>query len=178
MTPAWYMKFHEGQDINSLDRVGGLPTHLLEEWPTLDGEPMVFIAQFSCHAERLPFSDTLAIQIYQEDPDNGCSEPYIYRMPLDAPKNAGGIGHAYEGPVPHAITWEYREDPEAFDFDADDWERQFESKPWGCPTFPDILENGQRFFMHLNEEPAGLNFGGDELLLAIDSDENVIWTGA
>lgn len=176
MISAWYMQFTKG-DTGALDRVVGLPTHLPLEWPTVDGRPLSFLAQFACHPERLRIPDTFAIQVYLDDPSLGLPDPHVVKLPLNAPRNESQFGTACEHATLHEVTWSHREDPDEEEVDEDDM-HLCQSKLWGSPYFSDILPSGHRLLLHLNEAPAGFNFGGDELMLAIDDQFNIVWVAA
>ena len=172
--PAWYMKFTLGHR-GSLDRVGGLPTHLPPAFPrSADGErPLMFIGQFHCHPDRLVLGDTFLLQVYQDVP-HGLPDPVVIRVPRDAPRNTQQLGTPAPGVLPHDIEWEYREDPDESD------EHNLElaaSKLWGRCYFGDLAP-GERLLLFLDEQPAGFNFGGDELMLAITEVNEIVWVGA
>ena len=90
MIPAWYIKFKKGHH-GSLDRVGGLPTHVPPEYPVDDGEMLQFVAQFECDAERLPVADTFLLQIYRGDPCSSTADPVAVRVPFGAKENTNLI---------------------------------------------------------------------------------------
>jgi hypothetical protein len=77
--------------------------------------------------------------------------------------------------IPHDIAWEYRDDPDESDEDSQELAA---SKLWGKCYFDHALESGERLLLFLDEQPAGFNFGGDELILAINRDNEIIWVGA
>ena len=94
MKPAFYMQFVNGH-FGSLDRTGGLPTHLPPEFPLCpSGKVMAFLAQFYCTDERLTLPGTLCIQLYQDvDVDMGGGPwPVAVSVPVVAKPNIEGLG--------------------------------------------------------------------------------------
>lgn len=165
MIPAWYMRFAPGHH-GALDRVGGVPSHLPAALPTNHaGRPLRLLAQFYCDGVRLDLPDALCLHIYQDDPD-GDPVPVPVLVPPDADPNTGGLGAPDPRVAPHDIRWEYRPDPD----EARDWEAELAaSKLGGVCYFADALDPGERLLLFLAERPVGFNFGGDELMLAINA---------
>jgi hypothetical protein len=158
------MRFIPGHH-GALDKVGGLPTHLPATFPTNNaGQPLRFLAQFYCDGVRLRLDGTLCLQVYQDIPD-GDPIPVIVRVPPGAELNSAQLGVPDPAVIPHDIEWEYREDPD----DAPDWRTDLaSSKLGGVCYFPDAIDPDERLLLFLDERPAGFNFGGDELMLAIN----------
>ena len=174
MIPAWYMKFVPGHR-GALDRVGGLPTHLPPQWPSSPtGRPLRFEAQFECDGIRLSLPDTFLLQIYRDDPCQN-PDPVVIRVPFDATENTDQIGISDPDAIPHDIEWVYGEDPDDPDPENTDTAA---SKLWGVCYFSRVIESGERLLLFLDEDPVGFNFGGDELMLAIDDHNNIFWVGA
>jgi hypothetical protein len=145
--------------------VGGLPTHLPPDFPTGDADrPLLFLAQFYCDGTRLRLDGALCLQVYQDIPD-GDPIPVIVRVPHGAELNSAGLGIPDPEVVPHDIEWEYREDPD----EAPDWKDDLAaSKIGGLCYFSHAIDSGERLLLFLDEDPANFNFGGDELMLAIN----------
>ena len=76
-----YMRFVSGHH-GSLDRVGGIPTHLPPEDLGGNLAQMYFVGQFYCSESRLNLPGTLCLQIYQEAPDDDLLEPDVDRSGL------------------------------------------------------------------------------------------------
>jgi hypothetical protein len=158
------MRFIPGHH-GALDRVGGLPSHLPPAFPVnYAGRPLRFLAQFYCDGTRLSLPDALCLQVYQDGPDGG-PVPVPVLVPLGAEPNAGRCGTPDPRVAPHDIEWEGRDDP---DEPADDQVELAASKFGGACYFPQALDPGERLLLFLDERPAGFNFGGDELMLAIN----------
>lgn len=172
MVSAWYMKFVEGHH-GSLDRVGGLPSHLPANYPTFEGTQLQFVAQFQCDDRRLRVGDSFLVQIYRGDPCLSVADPVVVFVPHGAPENSEAVGVPDPDAKPHDVHWELRHDP-----DNGDSLEDLESKLWGTCYFGGIVPDGYRLFLSLCEMPADFNFGGDELMLAIDETRGVLWIGA
>jgi hypothetical protein len=131
------MRFSEGPD-DTLDRIGGLPTHLPAAFPTYEpsGEVLAFIAQIYCTPERLAIPNTLCVHLYQEvEP-----LPVAIRVPSDARENRNNLGRAHPSIRQFRIDWEMKNDPEEItdNFEYTDEERQLmESKVGGTPYYTD-----------------------------------------
>jgi hypothetical protein len=174
MVPAWYMKFVPGHH-GALDRVGGLPTHLPPEWPTSStGKPLRFEVQFHCDGVRLKLENTFLLQIYRDDPCEN-PQPVVVRVPFGTQPNSQQMGTPDPDAAPHDIEWDYREDPNEA---GDDSLELVASKLWGTCYFAHALQAGERLLLFLDEKPVGFNFGGDELMLAIDQAGDIHWVGA
>jgi hypothetical protein len=173
MVAAWYMKFRDGHS-GCLDRVGGLPTHLPPKWPrSSDGErDLRFLAQVHCDGTRLSLGETFLLQIYQDIPE-GDVGPVVVKLAHDAKQNARNEGQPDPGVKPFDIQWEYREDPD----DSEQIER-VDSKLWGTCFFSRVIGEGKRLLLTFDEDPACFNFGGDELMLAINGAGEIFWVGA
>ena len=61
---SYHMIFKNGYS-GSLNKCGGLPTHLPEVWPQIDGTDLAFLFQLYCDGEKLNIPNTLCIQGYQ-----------------------------------------------------------------------------------------------------------------
>ena len=164
MIPAWYMKFVTGQH-GAFDRVGGLPSHLPPAFPNnYEGQPLRFLAQFYCDGTRLNFPGVLCLQVYQDEPD-GDPIPVPVFVPLGAAPNADLLGVPDPRVVRHDIEWECREDP---DESTSDLVELAASKVGGVCYFSHALDPGEHLLLFLDEQPADFNFGGDELMLAVN----------
>ena len=77
----------------SLNKCGGLPTHLPEVWPQIDGTDLAFLFQLYCDGEKLNIPNTLCIQGYQlfEEGDYN-SDIVVVQLPLNAKENIQQIG--------------------------------------------------------------------------------------
>jgi hypothetical protein len=139
-----------------------------------DGKPLRFVAQFHCDGVRLKLDDTFLLQVYRDDP---CENPVpvVVRVPQGAELNSRQFGTPDPDAAPHDIEWEYREDPEET---SDDSLELAASKLWGVCYFSHALNAGERLLLFLDEKPVGFNFGGDELMLAIDDSGSIHWVGA
>jgi hypothetical protein len=138
------------------------------------GKPLRFEAQVHCDGVRLKLDDTFLLQVFREDP---CENPVpvVVRVPFGAKPNSEQLGTRDPDAAPHDIEWEYREDP---DESGDDSLDLVASKLWGTCYFPHALNPGERLLLFLDEKPVGFNFGGDELMLAIDDTGDIHWVGA
>lgn len=165
MIAAWYMTFVPGHH-GALDRVGGLPSHLPPAFPDNGaGQPLRFLAQFYCDGTRLHLPGVLCLQIYQDEPD-GDPIPVPVFVPVGALPNSNESGRPAPDVILHDIEWEYREDP---DEPSDDRVDIAKSKLGGVCYFSHALDQGERLLLFLEEYPPEFNFGGDELMLAVDS---------
>ena len=174
MIPAWYMTFRRGHS-GGLDRIGGIPTHLPPDFPRSPDpdSSLVFLAQFECHPERLALPDTFLLQVYLHV-TGGMETPVVIRVGHDAEENVDGVGVPYPDVVPHDVEWTYREDPD----ESMESDRSLaEAKVWGCCYYFDALEPGERLLLNLTEEPGRFDFGGDELMFAINESNDIIWFG-
>ena len=72
----------------SLNKCGGLPTHLPEVWPQIDGTDLSFLFQLYCDEEKLNIPNTLCIQGYQlfEEGDYN-SDIVVIQLPPNAKEN-------------------------------------------------------------------------------------------
>ena len=77
----------------SLNKCGGLPMHLPEVWPQIDGTDLAFLFQLYCDGEKLNIPNTLCIQGYQlfEEGDYN-SDIVVVQLPLNAKENIQQIG--------------------------------------------------------------------------------------
>jgi hypothetical protein len=173
--PAYYMRFTAGHH-GSQDRIGGLPSHLPSAAPVWEvtGNELVFLAQFSCHPERLPLADSLCLQLYQnaesyvsDDNNPAQYEPYVTAvlLPSAAPPNTAGMGRPCPNLRPFDIAWEYREDLDDF---KSDYARVIGSKAQGTCCFANYLAPNERLLITLEEYPLGFNFGGSTLFVLIN----------
>lgn len=122
------------------------------------------MAQFYCDGTRLNLPGILCLHLYQDEPD-GDPIPVPVLVPLDATPNDARLGVTDPRVHPHDITWEYREDP---DEASDEQLEVCASKIGGTCYFSHALETGERLLMFLSERPGNFNFGGDELMLAVN----------
>ena len=89
---SYHMIFKDGY-FGSLNKCGGLPTHLPEIWPQIDGTDLAFLFQLYCDGERLNIPNTLCIQGYQLFEEGFYNlDIVIIRLPLDAKENVQQIG--------------------------------------------------------------------------------------
>lgn len=167
------MRFSDGAE-NCLDKIGGLPTHRPEAFPTSEstGEELAFIAQFYCTPDRLTIPNTLCVQLYQDIEDE--PEPVAIRLPLDARENLDNLGSVHPSIRQLRIDWELRSDPDEIpeDFELTDAERQLmESKVGGTPYYTDDeLPLDHAYLLQLCEDPAGFDFAGRKAIITMDPD--------
>ena len=114
------------------------------------------------------------MQIYMDVPE-GLPDPVVVRVGHNALENTAQIGTPDPNVIPHDIEWERREDPEE---SGEDNIELVASKLWGKCYFDDIFGSDERLLLFLDEQPAGFNFGGDELMLAINDAEAIRWVSA
>lgn len=89
---SYHMIFKNGYS-GSLNKCGGLPTHLPEVWPQIDGADLAFLFQLYCDGEKLNIPNTLCIQGYQlfEEGDYN-SDIVVIQLPPNAKENIQQIG--------------------------------------------------------------------------------------
>lgn len=89
---SYHMVFKNGY-FGSINKCGGLPTHLPEIWPQIDGADLAFLFQLYCDGEKLNIPNTLCIQGYQlfENGDYN-SDIVVIQLPLDAKENIQQVG--------------------------------------------------------------------------------------
>lgn len=161
---------------STLDRIGGLPTHLPPEFPSCPSneEPMAFIAQFQCIESRIPVDDARLVQIYQCADDDPW--PVAITIPKDAPENTECLGVPQPLLDPAAINWNVvNESVEPGDWNTvealppEQEGRLQSSKAGGFCYYDDLVEDGERFLLQL-QEPDALRcvFGGQTLVLLLD----------
>jgi hypothetical protein len=139
-----------------------------------EGKPLRFEAQIHCDGVRLKLDNTFLLQVYRDDP---CEDPVpvVVRVPFGAKPNSEQVGTPDPDAAPHDIEWDYREDPD--ERTADNLELAA-SKLWGVCYFSQVVNPGERLLLFLDEKPVGFNFGGDELMLAIDESGDIHWVVA
>ncbi len=92
---SYHMVFKEGYS-GSLNKCGGLPTHLPEQWPQLDGTDLTFLFQLYCDNDKLNIPNTLCIQGYQLITDGDYdSDIVVIQLPLHAKENLLKKGLAF-----------------------------------------------------------------------------------
>lgn len=162
------MRFSEGE-YDCLDKIGGLPTHLPEIFPS---ENLSFIAQIYCTPERLAIPDSLCVQLYQEE--DGDPLPVAIRLPIGARENREKWGRAHSDIRHFRIDWDLRDDPDDIPVSIDDIVDEcklMESKVGGTPFYTDDeLPLGHVYLLQLSEHPAGLNFADRMAIVTMDSD--------
>jgi hypothetical protein len=178
--PAFYMHFHQGHEGQSLDRIGGVPSHLPESFPSgagASGGQLAFIAQFYCTSERLNIPGTLCIQLYQDRDvgEGGDPLPVAIRVPVGARQNTQRLGMVHPGIEVHDIVFEAKDDPDELSDDLwlSDQDRYIlDSKVGGTPCYTDDeLPLGHRYLLQLGEEPAGFNFADRRAIVTLGPDE-------
>jgi len=177
MAHSHYMRFTTAIG-HSLDRIGGLPTHLPPEFPRcpFSGEPMSFVAQFHVVEPRLSVRDARLIQIYQCLDD----EPWPIAITLgrDAPENTEDLGVIQPLLDPAAIEWNLVNEPvEPGDWDAvetlplEEEGRLQSSKAGGFCYYDSAIDAGEQFLLQLCEpDPLRRVFGGQTLVLLLNRD--------
>jgi len=94
MSISYHMVFKK-EYTGSLNKYGGLPTHLPSCWPQIDGDDLTFLFQLYCDDRKLNLPDTLCIQGYQHIRDgHALSDIVVIQIPLDAKENLENIGVA------------------------------------------------------------------------------------
>ena len=107
MPVSYHMTFPK-EYTGGLNRCGGLPTHLPERWPQLDGADLTFLFQLYCDGRMLDIPNTLCIQGYQLFQDGeGLSDIVIVRVPPGAAENTEHIGLPFPG-YPDVEQWGVR----------------------------------------------------------------------
>lgn len=152
MLPSYHMVFDQTYS-GGLNKHGGLPTHLPEEWPQMEGSDLTFLFQIYCEDEKLIIPNTLCIQGYQliEDGDYN-SDIVILPLPLDAKENTAHIGLAdpnfAEGDISFQEVMEY----EDYDWNIRNQIAVFGSKLQGwCPE--ELLAHGRFLGQIYDEDP-------------------------
>lgn len=92
MKVSYHMSFKNNYS-GFLNKYGGLPTHLPEAWPQIEGDALSFLFQIYCDQNRFAIPKTLCIQGYQliEDGDFN-SDIILVQVPHNATRNPGDIG--------------------------------------------------------------------------------------
>jgi hypothetical protein len=174
MRRVYYMKFVKCNK-GSLDRVGGLPTHLPPYFPksSLTGKELGFLFQIYCDNEKLQLPETLCIQVYQSvDINNGDDgEPIIVKVPINSPINNEMKGTISPELAQYDIEWEEGNEPDALpDFMncSPEHLKWMNSKLGGAlpPEFNDRI-----FIGWIAEHPCDFNFGGILTILLDDNGE-------
>jgi len=171
MRSAQYMVFQEGHH-GSLDRLGGLPTHLpptRSSYPET-GRERAFLAQFYCVPGRFELDGVLCVQFYQ-DPDEDEPCPAVVTVPVGSPLNDQNSGVANPRIRHFDIRWEPRKDP---DEATDDDVVLTESKAGGTCYFHDTVQAGETMLLQLRQRPAGFNFGGYTVVLVRTVDGSLV----
>lgn len=174
------MKFEKGYK-GSLDKVGGLPTHIPPFFPEspLTGKQLGFLFQIYCENKKLQIPDTLCLQVYQsvdiDDGDDG--EPVIVKVPINSPLNKENKGVIHPDVGQYDILWEEGEEPddlpEVLDYSPENL-KWMNSKLGGAvpPEFED-----RKFIGWIVEYPVDFNFGGIlNILLNNDGELDLVIT--
>ena len=182
MKPAFYMRFLEGHNGRSLDRLGGLPTHLPERFPRFttylgeEKEELAFIAQFYCTPDRINLPGTLCVQLYQDSDvgEGGDPLPVAIKLPLGAKENTERAGVVFPGLSEYEILWDAEDDPDVIPDNAyltDEEVKLMQSKAGGIPYYTDDeLPPGHIYLFQLCEEPADFNFAGRRAIVSLAPD--------
>ena len=117
---SYHMVFKNGY-FGSINKCGGLPTHLPEIWPQIDGADLAFLFQLYCDGEKLNIPNTLCIQGYQlfENGDYN-SDIVVIQLPLDAKENIQQVGLSCPVSPDYAggdIEFEVVEEQDNYDLD-------------------------------------------------------------
>ena len=176
---AYYMQFSD-KYTGSLNKYGGLPTHLPPQWPCDEQfDELTFLCQFYCDGKMLSIPDTLCIQIYQlmindmEDCDIR-----VIRVPLDAKENTEKYGvSAARIPEGDILFKEVVEEiTEKNDWELEDKNGVYlqESKLGGwCPAADEM---GDREFLGLigdGDAFSPFNWGGVDLFMFLNESNDV-----
>ena len=93
--PISYHMIFKKEYTGSLNKYGGLPTHIPSQWPQIEGDNLTFLFQLYCDGKKLNIPDTLCIQGYQLIKDGDfLSDIIVVQLPLNAKRNTGNIGVA------------------------------------------------------------------------------------
>ena len=96
IVPISYHMIFQKEYTGSLDKYGGLPTHLPAQWPQMDEENLTFLFQLYCDGKKLNIPDTLCIQGYQLIKDGDfLSDIVVVQIPMHAKRNIGNTGLAF-----------------------------------------------------------------------------------
>jgi hypothetical protein len=173
------MEFVAGHN-GSLDRTGGLPTHLPSAFPHCRccQAMMAFLAQFYCASGRLYLPGTLCIQLYQcrGVGMGGEPVPIAMRVPVDAEPNTQGAGVIQPGVGLYDIRWVPGIDPDIVPCGPDPTDEELRlaaSKVGGTPYCDWAGRPGSTFLFQLDEEPAGFNFAGRMVVVTLGTDQEL-----
>lgn len=177
MTKAYYMDFIEGHN-GSLDRVGGLPTHLPPYFPKSEytGRELAFVMQVYSSKERFDFEDIQCIQIYQtldiEEGDDG--EPVLVVVPKGAKLNTNNEGVRHPDIGNYDIAWRQGAEPDLLEINpgyTEEEEKLFSSKIGGAIP-PEFIDDDRIFLGQIMQELDEFNFGG-KIILYINSQGDI-----
>lgn len=179
MKKVYYMDFHLGK-TTSLNKVGGLPTHLPKNFPVskITGNPLGFLMQLYCDEERLNIQDALCLQIYQsvEIDDGDDPSPVILKLPKNSSLNTG-LGVTHPDIEEYEINWILDEEPDELPFSLEmngaDL-RMLDSKLKGATPAEYVEKKDLIFLGWIAEYPVGFNFAG-LLVLLKDLNNNITY---
>jgi hypothetical protein len=178
MKKAYYMNFEE-KDINVLDKVGGLPTHLPKNFPQskITGNPLGFLMQLYCDSEKLNLENALCLQIYQTIDINIGDDPMpvVIKIPKDAELNEEGKGTIHPDIEEYSIKWEEGEEPDVlpYNLEANSTElKMLRSKLKGAIPEEYLERNDITYLGWVAEYPIEFNFSG-LLVLLKDNTNNI-----
>ena len=151
---SYHMIFKNGYS-GSLNKCGGLPTHLPEVWPQIDGTDLSFLFQLYCDEEKLNIPNTLCIQGYQlfEEGDYN-SDIVVIQLPPNAKENIQQIGLSCPISPDYAggdIEFEIVEETNIFEENEKNGIDVFASKLLGWHSENDLAE-GNAFLGWLRDE--------------------------
>lgn len=165
----------------SLNRCGGVPTHLPEVWPQIDGTDLTFLFQIYCDGKMLDIPNTLCIQGYQWiEHGNYIGEPEVLQISLGAKENTARIGRSFpvELGLPSGdFVFEEVEEKEAYDVlqEFDQWYKSgvpFSKLGGWCEA--EIIPPGCRFLGWLADEDPFVMGAGYNLCLFLSPEGKVL----
>jgi hypothetical protein len=174
MNKVFYMKFDKGHR-GSLDKVGGLPTHIPPFFPqsSFTGKQLGFLFQIYCDNEKLQVPGALCIQAYQSvDIDSGDDgQPVVIKVPINSLLNEENKGTISPEIGQYDILWEQGEEPDELPENmgcSPENLKWMNSKLGGAqPT----EFNNKKFIGWIAEYPVDFNFGGMLNILLKDDGE-------
>jgi hypothetical protein len=168
------------QSNGGLDRIGGLPTHIPEQFPIgPNGEPLAFVAQFEVVEPRIHINGARFIQVYQDPGD--VPWPTAITLNMHAQENIDNLGRVHPLLPQREIIWEQLEEPvEDGDWGAVDSLSSFEegklqsSKAGGFCYYDSAIDPGDKFILQLREQGLATGvFGGHTLVLLLNSENDI-----
>lgn len=175
-----YMMKLVDEDSGRFDRIGGLPTHIPDQFPVgADGEKLAFVAQFEVVDPRIHVNGARFIQVYQ-DPEG---DPWPMAIVLDelAQENSENLGREHPLLPKREIVWEQVEEPVEFG----DWDsvenlptseegKLQSSKAGGFCYYESAIDPEDKFLLQLGEQGLATGvFGGQTLVVLLNAENEV-----